>query len=313
MIKRNFIVAAALSLCALAWPAAAETGQVQEAAASAYSPEGARACTKCHDKPAVTNVLRTPHGMSADARTPMADHACESCHGASPEHLVKPEEGKHRAPPGISFAKDSRNSVQEQNRVCLDCHSGGHQMNWRGSSHQMADVACTSCHRVHVRKDPMLVKRDQADVCFSCHTEQRAQSYLPYTHPVQQGLVACSDCHNAHGSPTEHLLTGMTVNETCYQCHAEKRGPFLFEHEPVQEDCTLCHSSHGSTERGLLKERAPFLCQECHMGPYHSSNIYGGNRLGDPIPQRELLGRSCMSCHSEIHGSSHPSGVTYLR
>jgi DmsE family decaheme c-type cytochrome len=312
MIKR-FIVTAApvlgLGLCLLAAPATAQSGEP----APAYNEKGAEGCLKCHDKPPITYVLRTPHAMSADGRTPFADHACETCHGPSSEHLVKPEEGRPRATTAISFGRSSPNSVEEQNRVCQDCHSGGHQMNWQGSSHQFAELACTSCHQVHVRKDPVLVKREQADVCFACHIEQRAESHRPYRHPITEGLTTCSDCHNAHGSPTQPLLAGMTLNDTCYQCHAEKRGPFLFEHAPVQEDCTLCHRSHGSTERGLLKVRAPFLCQECHLAPYHSSSIYGGDRLSDPIGQRELLGRSCLSCHSQVHGSNHPSGVRAMR
>jgi predicted CXXCH cytochrome family protein len=53
-------------------------------------------------------------------------------------------------------------------------------------------------------------------------------------------------------------LLEATVNDTCYQCHAEKRGPFLWEHAPVREDCTNCHSPHGSTQPSLLKARTPW-------------------------------------------------------
>jgi len=310
MIKTILVAVMAVGLCSLGSAIAAETVQSDT---PAYNEKGAEGCLKCHDKPPITYVLRTPHAMSADGRTPFADHACETCHGASPEHLIKPEEGQPRASTAIAFGKGSHNSVQERNRVCLDCHDGGHQMNWRGSVHHVEEVACSSCHQVHVRKDPVLVKREQAEVCFECHTEQRAESHRPYRHPIREGLTACSDCHNSHGSSTQSQLAGMTVNETCYQCHAEKRGPFLFEHAPAQEDCTLCHNSHGSTERGMLRVRAPFLCQECHLAPYHSSSVYGGNRLSDPIGQRELLGRSCLSCHSQVHGSNHPSGVRAMR
>lgn len=307
MIKRLIFVAVALFLVT-PLALAADAG-----AAPKYDEKGAEGCLKCHDKPPIIHVLRTPHAMTADGRTPFADHACETCHGASPEHLIKPEEGQPRISTAIAFRDDSHNSVQERNQVCQDCHSGGHQMNWQGSAHDFAEVACTSCHSVHARKDPVLVKREQAEVCFKCHTEQRAQSHLPYRHPIIEGLTACSDCHNSHGSFSEPLLAGMTVNDTCYQCHAEKRGPFLFEHAPVAEDCTLCHDSHGSVERGMLKVRTPFLCQDCHMAPYHSSSIYGGDRLGNPTGQRELLGRSCMNCHSQVHGSNHPSGVRAMR
>lgn len=305
-----------LSLLGVPAHATGQPSQGEETSAKAqpaYHPKGAQGCLKCHDEEPVTQVLRTPHAMAADGRTPFADHACETCHGASPEHVLKPKSGQPQAPASISFGKDSLNSVKEQNQVCLDCHSGGHQMNWQGSAHQFADVACSSCHKVHVRKDPVLVKREQSRVCFECHTEQRAESHRPYGHPIQEGKTACSDCHNSHGSATQSLLVGMTLNDTCFQCHAEKRGPFLFPHAPAQEDCSLCHSSHGSSERGLLKVRAPFLCQECHMAGYHSSEVYGGGRLSNVVGQRGLMGRSCTNCHSQVHGSNHPSGIRAIR
>ena len=87
--------------------------------------------------------------------------------------------------------------------------------------------------------------------------------------------MACSDCHNPHGSAGPKLLAKNTVNETCYTCHAEKRGPFLWEHQPVNEDCTNCHTPHGSNITPLLKSRPPFLCDECHDGPHNSQAPYG--------------------------------------
>jgi len=73
-----------------------------------------------------------------------------------------------------------------------------------------------------------------------------------------------------------------SINETCYTCHAERRGPFLWSHQPVQEDCTTCHTPHGSNNPALLKARTPWLCQQCHTsdhsGPMNSgANLPGGN------------------------------------
>jgi predicted CXXCH cytochrome family protein len=45
--------------------------------------------------------------------------------------------------------------------------------------------------------------------------------------PLLEGKIACSDCHDPHGSPTAPLIRGDTVNQMCHSCHAEKRGPFL--------------------------------------------------------------------------------------
>ena len=49
----------------------------------------------------------------------------------------------------------------------------------------------------------------------------------------------------------------------------QQRGPFLFEHEPVQDDCSECHNPHGSVNDQLLTARPPFLCQQCHQTSSH--------------------------------------------
>ena len=82
----------------------------------------------------------------------------------------------------------------------------------------------------------------------------------PSRHPILEGKVACSDCHNVHGSVGPKLVKKDSTVETCYQCHAEKRGPFVHNHEPVQEDCGNCHNPHGTVADSLLKMRQPFLC-----------------------------------------------------
>ena len=84
-------------------------------------------------------------------------------------------------------------------------------------------------------------RRDQSAACFTCHQNVRAQTHRLSAHPMKEGKVVCSDCHNAHGSTTDHLLAQETLNETCYECHAEKRGPFLWEHQPARDDCSTCH------------------------------------------------------------------------
>ena len=82
--------------------------------------------------------------------------------------------------------------------------------------------------------------------------------------PLLEGKLSCTDCHNPHGSTTSPLLKADSVNEVCYSCHAEKRGPFLFEHSPVRESCLNCHSPHGSDFEALLNVPRPMLCQQCH-------------------------------------------------
>ncbi len=282
-------------------------------------------CTKCHDEndnKAILSIYQTKHGVKADSRTP----GCQTCHGPSDAHVKNPQGTRVRPSPDVVFGPKSSTPVSEKNDVCLLCHKSGARTYWTGSIHQYRDVACANCHQVHVPRDPVLAKITQPDVCFGCHKTQRAQIHLISTHPILVGKVACSDCHNPHGSSAPKLMVKDTVNETCYTCHAEKRGPFLWEHSPVVDDCTNCHTPHGSTKPALLKARAPWLCQECHSGDHgaainsganlptgNATTVNGLQPLGNQSPRAQTNARACLNCHVLIHGSNHPAGAKFQR
>jgi len=132
--------------------------------------------------------------------------------------------------------------------------------------------------------------------------------------PLLEGKLDCTDCHNPHGSATAPLLKADSVNEVCYGCHAEKRGPFIFEHAPVRENCLDCHNPHGSNFEALLTAPRPLLCQQCHAQTGHPAELMtAGNMANGPLPDPRLIGASCQSCHSEVHGSNSPAGARLER
>ncbi len=273
-------------------------------------PKEVKTCTNCHDTPAVLGVLHTAHGVKADTRTKIGEEGCQSCHGESTAHAGRPPEGQPRPKPAVVFSGPAASPVAERNKACSGCHQGGEVVHWAGSAHDTADVPCSACHASHKTQDPVLGKTTQAPICFTCHAEQRAAAVKPSHHPVTEGVMSCSDCHNPMGSTGPHLLRADTVNDTCYGCHDEKRGPFLWEHAPVTEDCTICHTPHGSVQPTLLKQRAPYLCENCHNSSAHSSQpLSGANLPGRPQAARQLVLHGCVNCHSEVHGSNHPSGI----
>ena len=275
-------------------------------------------CTRCHDQSDNAPVLaigKTRHGTRADGRTP----TCTSCHGESATHVNKPEGVKERPKPDRTFAKNSATPVEARNVACLGCHQNdAKRSHWEGSTHQSRDVACTSCHEVHTGHDKVRDKRAQSEVCFTCHKEQRAQVNRPSHHPIPEGKMACSDCHNPHGSTGPKLMKRDSVNDTCYTCHMEKRGPFVHTHEPVAEDCSNCHNPHGTTAESMLKARPPFLCHQCHTP--HGGNL--AQLMGQGQPPA-LLGpttggksginytqaRGCLNCHTQVHGTNNPSAT----
>ncbi len=269
-------------------------------------------CTTCHDEadsPELLAIGKTKHGTRADKRTP----ECTSCHGDSEKHTNHKGSDK---PPKVdrSFKKNTQNSADERNGACTTCHKGGSHTFWATSAHSANDVTCADCHQVHKGGDKVRDKQTQAEVCYTCHKQQRAEMSKPSRHPVREGKMSCSDCHSPHGSPAPKQLARVTVNETCYTCHMEKRGPFINNHQPVSEDCGICHNPHGTTAPNLLKSRAPFLCQECHEATRHVSTDGSG---GLPIKlatgltfggrgQMGTVGRGCVNCHTNIHGSNSP-------
>jgi DmsE family decaheme c-type cytochrome len=284
-------------------------------------------CTRCHDETEtrVLSIYQTRHGVRADARTP----SCQSCHGDSEKHLKGDPKQVGRAATDIQFGRGGAYPPSEpsiQAGACIACHKTGQRAQWAGSQHQSRDIVCSDCHKVHVRNDPVLSRVDQLGVCFACHKDQRAQIHRISTHPILAGKMGCSDCHNPHGSTAEHLLVKRSVNETCYTCHAEKRGPFLWEHAPVIDDCTNCHTPHGSVNTPLLKQRAPWLCQDCHSGDHGNqinsganlqagnvTTINGINPLANAAARQQMGARNCMNCHVLVHGSNHPGGSKYMR
>jgi DmsE family decaheme c-type cytochrome len=227
--------------------------------------------------------------------------------------MNKPPKGE-RPKPDVLFSKTAQTPPEARSQACLTCHQGGKRIHWQVSVHASRDVTCSSCHVIHSPRDAVRVKVDQADVCFACHTEQRMQANRQSRHPVREGKVACSDCHNAHGSAGEKSLVRDSVNETCYTCHMEKRGPFVRTHQPVQENCALCHNPHGSVNDNLLKIRAPFLCQQCHEPTSHRGNVAGLTGTGGTSAGAGItLARACMNCHTNIHGSNNPRDVSNER
>jgi DmsE family decaheme c-type cytochrome len=270
--------------------------------------EAAADCLGCHaasaDQP-VHSILQTIHGRVSTG----GNRGCASCHGDSIKHGEQPV----HVPPTISFGPRWPSTAEEQVTSCRNCHSSGKQMLWSGSVHDDEDLTCTSCHQLHTQNDAVLDERTQADTCYQCHARQRTEANLPSRHPIKEGRTQCSDCHNSHGSSTEAALVEPTLNDTCYQCHDEKRGPYLFEHAPVAEDCSLCHAPHGAVNDDLLIARGPFLCQQCHSAAFHPSTLYSGTGLPSNQPNQNMLGRNCLNCHSQVHGSNHPSGAVLTR
>lgn len=297
-----------------AQPAQAVQGQaVQSQNPAGYA--GTKSCTtECHIKEAAA-FAETPKGklFLEHPRNDIERKGCEGCHGPGAKHI---ESGGEDLSGMVTFGRKSKTPVAERNALCLQCHEKTARVLWQGSSHEARDVACADCHSVmkHVSERGSLKRETVLSTCAQCH-KQRTGQQLKFSHmPMREGKLECTSCHNPHGSPNDKLLLAPTVNEICYSCHAEKRGPFLFEHPPVTENCANCHDPHGSNHEKMLKTIKPRLCQQCHDPTSHPTRAYA---ISDPrvvpIPLRFIPGRQCANCHFNIHGSNHPGGHAFTR
>ncbi|MGD2055040.1 MAG: DmsE family decaheme c-type cytochrome [Gammaproteobacteria bacterium] len=271
---------------------------------------GPEVCADCHqDK--IETMKASPHGQAADPRSPFGRQGCETCHGPGMLHFET--EGNCI----ISMTGRYGETVYQRNEICLGCHQSGDRMHWMSSTHEAEDLACVSCHSIHKRND-VIHRGSQTETCFKCHKNIRSQIYRASSHPIRDNKVICSDCHNPHGSAGPSSLKQFSINENCYTCHAEKRGPFLWEHYPASEDCTLCHRVHGSNHQALLNKPGPQLCQQCHAAETAAGGLTHISRMldysdADSNRGRLIVGMNCANCHSKIHGTNHPSGAALQR
>lgn len=259
---------------------------------------GSDTCAGCHDEVA-TDFQFAAHGR-ADLEEWDGVEGCESCHGPGESHAEEGDPDLIRA-----FSSLSPDAVAS---TCRTCHSGLDMTYWNGSTHQSMKLDCTSCHAIHQpwTEDRALINKNKTEACLSCHPAQRKSLNQRSNHPIKFGQMSCDNCHDPHGTAAVASIGSLSVNDKCWECHAETRGPFLWNHAPVQEDCTKCHASHGSNQAMLLKVSAPRLCQSCHLFGHHQTVP------GEPN-QPWNTNRSCLNCHPRIHGSNHPSGVVFMR
>ncbi len=290
-------------------PTAVPTSAQSQQPAAASGPEyiGLDACLSCHDKEGETYGKSTHHRVG-DPRSPEAAQSCETCHGPGRKHAQADDPATVLMP--RNFTKLPPDDV---NALCTTCHNKGEHVLWDGSQHEARGLSCVTCHSQHAAKSEtkLLKGRTQMETCATCHRDKVAKLDRSGHMPLREGKMECTSCHNPHGSTNVRLLrTGDSIAEQCTSCHAEKRGPFLWEHAPARDGCVTCHDPHGSANERMLVARPPILCQRCHVATRHPSTIYDAGAIGTSI---RVYARSCVTCHTTIHGSNHPNGLRFVR
>jgi len=321
--------------------ASSAAGAAKPTSADGHKPAtyvGSAMCKACHSG-LVKEFSKTMMGkiFIAHPRDEVERKSCEGCHGPGSLYVKdmtaamgkgrKPDEvGTEPAGGGLITFRKGAEPDETQNQVCLNCHEQGERAFWRASTHAFRSVRCVDCHTImravtateqpnpQNRKSPLstefvnpfVMTRPETQVCLRCHLQKKMEINLPSHMPLREGSMVCTDCHNPHGGPYPHQLRAATVNEVCYRCHAEKRGPFLWMHAPVAMNCLNCHKPHGSINPHLLVINLPLLCQRCHIGTHHPSSPHAAGQI-------YVINQQCANCHSQIHGSNSPGGRYFTR
>ncbi|MGZ8802497.1 MAG: cytochrome c3 family protein [Mycobacterium sp.] len=236
------------------------------------------------------------HTGAETERLPIFHRDCLTCHRGAKEHVAAPAvDNIHRPEPAD----------------CLTCHTRSAKLaQWENGPHSRNKVECRECHNPHkpvVRPRFTTVGDRRMDsvsaACVTCHRDTASRFALQSHHPLREGGISCVSCHDPHGRDGVRQLS---KTDRCVTCHPAQRGPFVFEHAPVLEDCSNCHVPHGSGNRRLTELPSPSLCLQCHSlaDPRHAQNAAVGARVTGAAL------RSCVGCHAAIHGSHNDP---YLR
>ena len=286
MKKANLLIAAlTLGFCLFAFFALV-------APVKAKTPEekgkyvGAETCATCHEDVAAS-FQKTIHGQPGKTDSKDKVVGCETCHGPGSAH-VDAGGGK-----GTIFSFNGNVPAAEKSGKCLDCHNkNSATFVFNSSEHMKGSVSCSDCHDVHAAagKDKLLSK-EGSQLCLGCHREIGAKIMLNERHRISEGIVQCTDCHKNH-EPASRAHLGGFSQETCFKCHTDKQGPYIYEHGAVRvEGCSACHDPHGSVNRHMLThQRTAELCFSCHPDAPSFHTRF------DPTT-------NCTNCHSAIHGS----------
>ncbi len=261
-------------------------------------------CAVCHED-LVKAFDRNPHALLEKSPRFNLKNSCESCHGPGEDHASNAGD-KSKI---ISFKAAAKRLYSKQ---CLACHAKDQEVSgFNGSMHAKSDLACSDCHRIHAgAPQTRLLKTAANSLCMSCHLQTKTDFSRPFHHRVKEGSIRCTDCHQPH-SGIDHRQTRLSSfgSEPCLRCHAEKSGPFVFEHAPLKiRNCQSCHVPHGSNNtKMLIRSTVRALCLECHS--------FTPQVLTAQPPAfhdvRSPRYQNCTTCHVKIHGSN--SSPIFLR
>jgi predicted CXXCH cytochrome family protein len=240
-------------------------------------------CTFCHQ-------IDTQN--AAVVHKPVADGQCLSCHN----------------PHGGANNKFFRGKSMRE--LCATCHKDpvGENKHLHGP---VAAGACDSCHTSHTSQFPKLLPAKGRDLCFTCHSEMKAQmASAKFTHKAVEG--DCGDCHDPHASnfPMQVKQEPVALCGKCHEKVAQVATTATHKHSVVMKDaaCLNCHTAHGGDLAKLMRNEPVQVCMKCHATDQKDPSgrvIKNVAMIMDPkqVKHGPIRDGNCAGCH-DTHGSN---------
>lgn len=244
-------------------------------------------CTFCHEN-------RKPD--QAFVHKPVAQGDCLGCHN--------PHGGETKR---FLYGK----TIAE---LCNRCHQD--VVADRKFVHKPAAIGqCDTCHEAHSSKFPKLVNAQGSALCFTCHTQMKAQvASARFVHkPIND--KGCQECHEVHASNHARQLK-MEPLQLCESCHQPIKQIVTtasFKHSPATtgQACLTCHAPHGGQRAKLMRDEPAKVCLSCHDKSIDTKLANGSTQqvvpamasIMDPKLYRHgpLRDGECSGCHAP-HG-----------
>ena len=200
-----------------------------------------RAATKTGTRPSRS----TAHGAKNDASGSM----CQACHGDATEHLKDPTKAK----PANLF-EHGHGRPSRRRSASPATRAIGNLAFWESGKHALNDVDVRNCHSIHGKASSNPTDRTVHD---DVPPEQGGHlRHVPPAHPRGDLEAVASPDHRRQdqvlrlpqSARRDHAGDAEAADDQrpVHSCHADKRGPYVFNHPPVEENCATCHNPHGS-------------------------------------------------------------------
>ncbi len=106
-------------------------------------------------------------------------------------------------------------------------------------------------------------------------------------------------------------------NGMCTNCHSGDMGIgwHAGPHGANDVGCADCHQSHARLDAVQQTSTQADVCADCHQLQRNETR----KAFAHPIAEEKLACtdchgmQGCMNCHSQVHGSNHPSGSKLTR